>query len=100
MGTFLNGAADAILVFSIPGWETRGMRPDGRTPRVAPSRRCRRRALGPELILDPLVGPLQSFLEGNLRLPPEHLPQPRVVRIAAANPLRAGNVFLADAHLG
>src|SRR5690242_17713589 len=45
-----------------------------------------------DLSLDPVVRAREPFLQGDLRLPMQHLPQARVVRIAAPNPLRPGHV--------
>ncbi len=45
-----------------------------------------------KLRLDPVVGPLKAFFEGDLRLPPQHATQPRVVAIAAAYALRLGEI--------
>src|SRR5688572_854505 len=53
---------------------------------------------GGHLCLDPAVGARDAFLERNLRLPAEHLTQPRVVGVAAADALRTGNVHLRDSN--
>ena len=54
----------------------------------------------PDLLLDPGVGPRQTVLERDLRLPAEHLAQPGVVRVAAAHALRPGDVARVTAIAG
>src|SRR5438552_5379828 len=53
-----------------------------------------------DLRFDPLVRVRETLFERNLRLPPEHVPQARIVGIAAADALRTRNVPLgyADAR--
>src|SRR5438128_10350425 len=49
------------------------------------------------LLLDPGIGPLQAFLQRDRRLPAKHLPQLGIIRVAAADPLRARDVILPHA---
>src|SRR5436309_10878092 len=48
------------------------------------------------LRFNPVVGPLDALFERDLRLPPEHLTQPIVVRVAPAHALRTGDMTLLD----
>src|SRR5687767_12364765 len=49
-----------------------------------------------DLRLDPAVGARNPFFKGDLRLPPEDLAEPRVVRVAASHALRARDMPPAD----
>ena len=52
------------------------------------------------LLLDPAVGLADAFLERDPRLLTEHSAQPRVVGVASAHALRAGDVPLAQRDAG
>ena len=52
------------------------------------------------LLLDPGVCPGESLLEGDLRFPAKHLPQPGIVRVPAAHALWTRNMFLDDRDAG
>src|SRR4029450_596423 len=51
----------------------------------------------PHLILDPGVGARESFFKRNFRLPPQHLSETCIIRVASSYSLRAGNMPLDDA---
>src|SRR5688572_19535236 len=53
-----------------------------------------------DLRLDPGIRLRNSRLERHLRLPPQHLPEPVVVGVAAAHALRAVDVALGDRDAG
>src|SRR6185503_9183367 len=53
-----------------------------------------------DLLLDPAIGLPDALFEAHLRLPAEHPPQPRVVGVAAAHALRAGDVALTQRDAG
>ena len=63
----------------------------GTTVRLSP-----RHNIPHDLTLNPLVGRLQPFTERSARLPAELLPDQPVVRVAASDALRPGDVFFAD----
>jgi len=47
------------------------------------------------LLLDPMVGLLETRLEVHFRLPPEHLPDQLVVRVPPTHPLRGVELVVA-----
>src|SRR6266545_1710579 len=59
-----------------------------------------RRKLPTHLILNPAIGPFQTVLERDRRLPTQDLPQASIVGVAPADALRTRHVLLSHANPG